>query len=157
MGSGKSTVGPLVARGLGLPFVDLDAELVQLYGPIPDQFANEGEAVFRARERDLVAALCDRDEPIVVATGGGTWAHQPSRRRLRERFVTVVLTAPLSVLEHRVGGGEDRPRWNAGAAALLASRQEAYADADRVVATGDRGPAEVAAEIVAWVRGNRCP
>ena len=157
MGSGKSSVGREVARRLGLPFVDLDAELTARHGPIVAQFDRDGEAVFRAREVAIVAEICAATGPRVVATGGGTWADPVSRARLRARFDTVVLTAPVSVLRERVALGAGRPRWDADVEALLASRQAAYGDADLVVDTQHGSPEAVAADIVTWVRGRACP
>ncbi|TMK21722.1 MAG: hypothetical protein E6G65_04425 [Actinobacteria bacterium] len=70
-GSGKSTVGREVAGRLGVPFVDLDEEIERRHGStVPEIFADEGEAAFRALEaRELVEV--SRQDPSVVACGGG--------------------------------------------------------------------------------------
>ena len=71
MGSGKTAVGKQLARALGLPFVDSDAEIEQRTGvDIPLIFDKEGEAGFRAREREVIADLVTR-HGIVLSTGGG--------------------------------------------------------------------------------------
>lgn len=90
MGTGKSTVGRLVADRLGLPFVDTDAEIERRHGPIPRIFAGAGEAHFRALERELVGELASSDEPRVIATGGGT-AIDPVNADLLEAMGAVFL------------------------------------------------------------------
>ncbi len=153
MGTGKSTVGAALARHLGIPFVDLDAVLVASHGPIATQFARDGEAAFRARERDALRTLCD-GLPRVLATGGGAWVDPTHRAWLRAHYHTVVLAAPLETLAERLGASAERPLWSR-AAALYASRAEAYADADLCVDTATRTVDEVVAHIAAWLEG-RC-
>ena len=71
-GSGKSTLGKLLAERLGLPFLDLDKEVQNEAGmPVRRIFAEEGEAGFRAREKRALDSAC-RHERCVVALGGGT-------------------------------------------------------------------------------------
>lgn len=160
MGTGKSTIGALLAARLDLPLIDLDRVLEARFGPIPQQFRDEGEPAFRARERALVREVVAGPD-AVIATGGGCWAHAPSRRALRRRFATVVLTAPLAELRRRIEaadgarGAAARPRWREGeVAALLAERRAAYADADLRLDTAGRSPAAVADAIVAWLDGS---
>lgn len=148
MGTGKSTVGAIVAERLGLPFLDSDAALTLRFSAPARQIREEGEAVFRARERALVRELVGRT-PWVLATGGGLWVDPENRTALRRVARLVVLQAPLEVLRARVGGDPERPLWGR-AEALLAERAAAYADADLAVDTADRDPEEIAASIVAW-------
>jgi shikimate kinase len=71
-GSGKSTVGELVAERLGLRFVDLDALVSDEAGrSVAEIFELEGEPGFRRRELDALSQLVESGEPAVVATGGG--------------------------------------------------------------------------------------
>jgi shikimate kinase len=71
MGSGKTTVGPLLAARLGWRFVDVDDVIAAEAGrPIPEIFKSEGEAVFRLRERETIARLAGEDA-LVLALGGG--------------------------------------------------------------------------------------
>jgi len=71
MGTGKTAVGKQLARVLGMPFVDSDAEIERVAGvDIPYIFEAEGEAGFRQREHEVLTELCRR-EPLVMATGGG--------------------------------------------------------------------------------------
>ncbi|RXZ45762.1 shikimate kinase, partial [Agromyces binzhouensis] len=69
MGSGKSRVGARLASAVGAPFVDTDHRIVDRHGPIEEIFAREGEAYFRAIEREVVAEALR--EQAVVSLGGG--------------------------------------------------------------------------------------
>jgi shikimate kinase len=153
MGVGKSTTGRLLAARLGVPFVDTDTVLADRHGPVADQIRRDGEAAFRARERELVRELA-AGAPCVVATGGGLWVDPGNRARLATAFDRVVLTAPLEVLAARVGGDPDRPLWDEGVAARYEARRAAYADADLHVDTAGRTPAEVVEEILRWRRSS---
>ena len=83
MGSGKTAVGKQLARALGLPFVDSDAEIEQRTGvDIPLIFDKEGEVGFRAREREVIADLVTR-RGIVLSTGGGAVLLPENREALR--------------------------------------------------------------------------
>jgi shikimate kinase len=92
MGSGKSTVGPLLARRLGWQFVDADDVIVAEAGcSIPEIFAREGEAAFRERERATIARLASGDG-LVLALGGGAIEDAATRAML--------LAAPDGLLVH---------------------------------------------------------
>ncbi len=108
MASGKTTVGRALAGRLGLPFVDLDAAIEEdARMSIPDIFAAEGEAGFRARETRALAAMLIGDR--VVATGGGTPCTGDALARMRAAGPVVALTAPLSDLLGRVDDPSSRP------------------------------------------------
>ena len=154
MGAGKSTVGRRLAERLGLPFVDTDDLLSERFGPIPAQFADEGEAVFRAREAEIVTEIV-AGPPVVAATGGGLWVDPKNRARLREAFDLVVLDAPLDVLATRVGAGAGRPLWGDDVAARYAARRPAYADADLRIDVSHKDPDTIVEEIVAWRNARR--
>lgn len=148
MGTGKTSVGRELARLSRLPFADTDALLHGRYGPVAEQFARDGEATFRRREREAVAALSRRGDQV-VATGGGAWVDPANRDALRRRHHLVVLTASLDALAARLGDDPTRPLWDpAAAASLLASREAAYADADLHVDTLDRSPTAIARAIL---------
>jgi shikimate kinase len=109
MGTGKTAVGKQLARQLGVPFHDSDAEIERMVGvDIPYIFEQEGEAGFRQREREALVALCQR-EPIVLATGGGAVLAPENRKLLRETGVVVFLQTSLAQQLQRVGNGRGRP------------------------------------------------
>jgi shikimate kinase len=92
MGSGKSTVGPLLAARLGWQFIDVDDDLEAEAGiSIAEQFARQGEAAFRERERAAIARLAQGDG-LVLALGGGAIEHAATRELL--------LTAAGTLLVH---------------------------------------------------------
>jgi shikimate kinase len=153
-GSGKSTVGGEVAGRLGVPFVDLDAEIERRSGEsVPDIFAREGEAGFRALEaRELVDA--SRNDPSVVACGGGVVLEPANRITLRNTGTCVYLDVPLAVLQDRVRPAADRPliRSDGDLARLLAEREPLYREFAAHVVDGSGPPDEVADAIVEELR-----
>jgi shikimate kinase len=153
-GSGKSTVGSEVAGRLGVPFVDLDEEIERRSGAsVSEIFASEGEKGFRGREAsELVRA--SRQDPSVVACGGGVVLEPANRITLRNTGTCVYLDVPLRILEERVEPAADRPliRAQGDLERLLAEREPLYREfAGHVVdASGD--PGDVADAIVEELR-----
>jgi shikimate kinase/3-dehydroquinate synthase len=147
MGAGKSTVGRELARRLGLPFVDVDAELERRHGPVPAQFAEVGESGFRERECAYLAGL--GPGPRVVATGGGAFVDPTNREVLRVHHALVTLSVSPGVARRRIGSGAGRPLADGDLEELLRRRYPAYADVDLAVEAD--GPVEqVVADIEAW-------
>ena len=105
MGAGKSTLGPEVARRLGRPFVDLDAELERALGTsIQQLFTQEGEAAFRVKEA-IKAREALRTQPrAVIALGGGAVGTASVREDLRTHAFTVQLDVDADVAWERAGG-----------------------------------------------------
>ena len=109
MGSGKSAVGRQLAARLGLAFVDSDAEIEALTGvDIPYIFEKEGEAGFRARERDVLDVLTARPG-VLVATGGGAVLDPDTRARLRSRGRVVYLRTSVNQQLARTRRSGHRP------------------------------------------------
>jgi shikimate kinase len=153
-GAGKSTVGRELAGRLGVPFVDLDAEIEREAGAsVPEIFRDEGEGAFRALE---AAALvkASMEDPSVVACGGGIVLEPANRITLRNTGVAVYLDVPVEELRRRVRPSSDRPliREEGDLERLLESRAPLYREfASHVVdGRGDRG--EVADAIVEELR-----
>ncbi len=108
-GSGKSTVGPELARRLGVPFVELDAEIERAAGKeVREIFETEGESRFRELEAATLVEVAKRD-PAVVSCGGGVVLEPANRITLRATGEVVFLSVPLEVLRDRVPPAEDRP------------------------------------------------
>lgn len=157
MGSGKSTVGRLVARELLWNFLDLDALVARHAGkPVPRVLAEDGEEAFRAHERHALRQAVQKPS-TVLALGGGAFV-DPVNRALSARVAASVwLRCCFEVLAERIGADAgERPLWVDPAAAreLLRARESAYAEADHVVDAGPP-PEEVAAAVIEAVAPRR--
>jgi shikimate kinase len=109
MGAGKSTVGRRLAKRLGLEFVDSDEEIERVADhKISEIFDRFGEASFRDGERRVIARLIE-GPPKVIATGGGAFVHDETRRLILERCLAIWLDADLDTLAERVARRDDRP------------------------------------------------
>ena len=109
MGSGKSTVGRMVAAKLGFQFVDTDHLIVETAKrTIPQIFEQEGEAAFRLRESAALRSLLNR-EHCVIATGGGIVTQERNHPLLRHLGFIVWLDADVATLHRRTAGSHDRP------------------------------------------------
>ena len=153
MGAGKSAAGRPLAEALGYRFLDADTALEQVAGrSIPEIFANDGEAGFRALETAVLAQITGWHS-LVVATGGGVVTRPENWGHLRQGLV-VWLDAPGDVLLERLAS-DPTPRPLMQAAdpeaqlqALLAQRRPLYGQADlRVLQSGER-PEQVAARVL---------
>jgi shikimate kinase len=154
MGSGKSTLGRLLARALRLEFVDLDRAIVKRAGKgIPEIFAKRGEIHFRDLEHEALSEALRGTSPTVVACGGGVVVRPENRALLRET-TTVFLREDTNVLYQRTRG--------TGRPLRATSREEfgrRYAErlpfyrevADMEVQVGGRSPSEVAEEVLGWL------
>ncbi|MGA9723485.1 MAG: shikimate kinase [Candidatus Binatus sp.] len=155
MATGKSSVGPLVARRLGWEFVDVDTVIVARAGkPISQIFTDHGEAHFRGLEREAVAHLasdrrrcphCHGPYPEVISTGGGVLVDESNCVALKRVGVIVCLTARPEVVAARVERSKARrPKLTEGGKLtlarvkeLMAERVDAYARADVQVDSSD--------------------
>jgi shikimate kinase len=148
-GAGKSVVGRELAGRLGVPFIDLDAEIERAAGAgVPEIFASRGEAAFRALEADALVKASAQD-PSVVACGGGVVLEPANRITLRATGTTVFLDVPLAQLHARVRPATDRPliHEEADLDRLLAVREPLYREFAAHVVDGSGTPGEVAAAI----------
>ncbi|MEF2964591.1 shikimate kinase [Paenibacillus sp. M1] len=157
MGTGKSTVGAHLAEATGYRLLDLDAMIVQRAGyPIPQLFAEQGEAHFRDLE---TAVLCEalRMPGSILATGGGAVLRERNCREMLEHGWVVALSASAETIVARVGEDSGRPLLAGGAQArveaLLAERKHAYDFAHLTVDTSGKSPDKVSAEILMHYRG----
>lgn len=131
MGCGKSAIGREVARRMGRAFVDTDQLIETRTGrSIPDIFARDGEAAFRALEAEVCRELgAERD--LVIATGGWTLGTPENRAAIAAGSLIICLRADAATLIERLGSAEGRPMladpdWPARLRALLARRLPVY-------------------------------
>ena len=153
MGSGKTTVGKVLADFLGCPFMDLDDLIVKKAGKsIPEIFTEDGEAAFRQLEARLLRQTVEKytENTVVLALGGGAVTAPASAALLREKTVCIYLRATLETLQSRLEGETaGRPLADASLADLLAAREPLYEQTAHVIIDTDGlSPDEVADEII---------
>lgn len=103
MGCGKSAIGKMTARRLGLEFVDADTEIEVAAGrSVPDIFAEYGEEEFRRLEEKVVERVL-ADGPVLLALGGGAFMAEPTRDIIAKYGLSVWLKVDLELLLERVG------------------------------------------------------
>ena len=167
MGSGKSTVAPLLAGLLGYGWIDVDAEVEAGSGlSVREIFARDGEAGFRRLEREALLATAARTG-VVVAPGGGAVASEEAWAFVRSAGVSVWLRADMQTTLARVLGRSDRPMLagsagrpgaggeeevRAAAERLLRAREPFYRRSDIVVDVDPADPAVTAALVAGALR-----
>ena len=153
MGSGKTTVGKVLADFLGCPFMDLDDLVVKKAGKsIPDIFTQDGEPAFRELEAQVLRKTVEKyaESTAVLALGGGAVLAPASAALLRDKTVCIYLRATLETLLARLEGETaGRPLADASLAERLASREPIYEKTAHVIVDTDGlSPDEVADEII---------
>jgi shikimate kinase len=109
MGAGKSTIGKRLAKRLGMPFADSDDEIERAAGrTVSEIFERFGEPSFRDGERRVIARLIE-GPPKVIATGGGAFMNEETRKLILERCIAIWLDADVEVLSERVARRDHRP------------------------------------------------
>jgi shikimate kinase len=153
MGSGKTTVGALVAEKLGRPLVDTDTVVMERSGrTIPELFA-VSEEHFRTWEREVVAEVSSGPSSV-ISTGGGAILDAGNVARMAATGTRILLDAAYDELERRVGDDVGRPLLDGDAdiATIARDRRDAYlAACDHVVETTGRTPELIAEEVIRCV------
>ncbi len=147
-GSGKSTVGQLLAGQLSLPFYDTDTVFAEVYGISPGAFLeSHPEEEFRQKEGEVLAALCEK-MPAVIATGGGIVTYPDNLPLLQQKGFTVWLDRPLQDLPT-----DGRPlSLRQGVEALYAARLPLYRQAAQLHVKVVGTPLSVAEQILTELR-----
>lgn len=154
MGTGKTSLGKLLANRLGRGFVDLDQKIEREAGmSIPKIFELHGEKYFRELEKKAVREVSGRKN-LVIATGGGTVKDAENVRLLKNSGVIICLTTDPEEIFRRTerrgerpvldGGGEERL---ATIKKLLAEREIFYSQADYTIDTTDWSPLQIMNDI----------
>jgi shikimate kinase len=154
MASGKTTIGRLLADELGWLFADVDADIEREQGvSIADIFDTRGEEEFRRIEHAALrkrVGEVERGKPMVLALGGGAFAHELSHDLLEDNGVTVWLDCPFDTVCGRVNDTTDRPlaRDPVKFQKLYEDRRAAYAKADYRIEVNTDDPAQLVAAIL---------
>ncbi len=166
MGSGKSTLGPILANTIGFDFVDIDRFIEHKTNKkVVDIFAIQGEQVFRTLERGTLQEVSAMQH-CVISLGGGTIANEENFQLIRESGIIVYLRLSPEEIFHRVHHKSDRPMLKDGAGErlpetemrskiheLLRRREEFYSRADIVIQTDNKKVGPTVDEIVKKLRG----
>lgn len=151
MGTGKTTVGQLVADFIGWHFVDTDDEIIHRVGmTIPEIFEKEGEAGFRRYEKIICQSVVAESKQV-ISTGGGLLIDSANRDLMLKSGLVICLTASQAAIQERIEEGSGRPlaqNWRK----LLESRREIYAALPYQIDTTDSTPREVAERVIALWR-----
>ncbi len=158
MGTGKTEVGALLAERMGVPFVDLDAEIESVAGcSIPEIFAKEGEAGFRVWERHQLLQALQAAEGV-VSCGGGVVVTPENLSDLKAQSHVYCLTATPETIVKRVGNDPNRPLLQAEGdlvahvRSLLQKRADLYDQLLCHIATDDFRPSEVVEYLLSELR-----
>jgi len=153
MGSGKSEVGREVSKLLGIPLLDLDAEIEKEAGcKVEEIFSRDGEERFRRLEQQKLTAAAE-SKNVVLAAGGGVVLDRDNRRFLRENFLNIWLWATAQTVYERLGHDNSRPLFKnrdkkETINELMHFRRPLYAEvSDLVVSTERKTPFKIAQEI----------
>jgi len=166
MGSGKSTIGPILANALGWDFVDIDKNIERkAHQRVVDIFAAKGEQLFRQLEHEALLDLVSLEE-CVVSLGGGTLTTKENFEFIRQNGIIVYLQlAPDKILQ-RVKHKTDRPMLKDGSGkplegeelrtridGLLKTREQYYSKADIIIPADTMKVGPTVDEIVKRLRG----
>jgi len=159
MGSGKTTLGGLLAKRLGMEFIDLDSICVAEMGmPVAEIFRVHGEQGFRDAEHRAALSVADR-ENLVLGAGGGTLVYERNIVPLRQCGTVVYLNPGFEVCYGRIKDS-DRPIVTRNTKEQLEQvyndRATIYKAASHLEATVQGNPDECADELVALLKDNNC-
>ncbi len=159
MGSGKSTIGSLLAKNAGVEFFDLDEVTMMLAGAdVADIFSNQGEEAWRTWESQALKQVVEIDERVILACGGGIILKSENREILRSQFLTIYLKTSVEVLMERLRHRRNRPLLNvadpkAAVARLFGERRELYESVPHaIIVTDEKSPKDTAKEALAIIK-----
>ena len=154
MGTGKTTVGKILAKSLGKEFVEMDAVIeVREGSEVVDIFAKKGEVYFRKLEKELFKKLSVKKD-LVISCGGGLICDEENLRRLKETGTVFCLKASALTVHQRIKEHTHRPILNVEdpqkkIEELLKERAPYYIQAQHLIDTDNFSPEEIADKIIA--------
>lgn len=159
MGTGKTTVGRLLAEQTGMPLIDMDTLIEERAGKtISDIFAEEGESHFRTLERELVQELATRERQV-ISTGGGIILNPDNIADFEKTGLVVCLLASAETILERLRHDTSRPLLAGDKASkiiqLLETRKPLYEAIEHMIdTTGRPSPQPTATEIIKLYESN---
>jgi shikimate kinase len=159
MGSGKSTIGRMLANTLNIPFLDADTEIERVSNrSIVQLFEHYGEREFRELERRVIRRIL-RNGPLVLATGGGAFMNERTRNMVSKRGISIWINAHLDVLMERVSRKTHRPLLHTANPRqtmqdLMTVRYPIYETADIMVLSHDDRREPLVFEMIAAIEKN---
>ncbi|MDD3150869.1 MAG: shikimate kinase [Candidatus Gastranaerophilales bacterium] len=152
MGSGKTTIGKLLAQKLGLNFIDTDSIIEkEANKTINEIFENYGEELFRKLESNTIKEISKREEKV-ISTGGGIVENPENMQNLRKNGIIVYLEAGPKELYERIKGDNNRPLLKNNPKDTLKNlfekRSPLYKQADIIVNTEHKESYEIINEII---------
>jgi shikimate kinase len=166
MGSGKSTIGPILANTLGFKYIDMDTLIEERTNKrIADIFSTEGEQVFRALERKTLCELVGLDHHV-ISLGGGTIANDENCQLVKQNGILIYLKLSPDEIIQRVHHRNDRPmlkdeegnqlplpELKERIIQLLSKRRQFYSCADIIIDGDNMRIGATVDEIVKQLRG----
>ncbi|RMA96113.1 shikimate kinase [Hydrogenothermus marinus] len=151
MGSGKSTVGKILAEKLNMQFIDLDEEIERRENKtIPEIFKEKGEKYFRNLEKNILKEFAKKDR-LVIATGGGVGADEGNLKIMKNSGRVIWLNVSLEEVFKRCEGDTNRPLLNQpieNIKKLYENRKKLYSKADISINVDSKNPENIANEIL---------
>lgn len=157
MGTGKTSVGRLLAARLRRPFIDTDSKIELENGiSVNEIFKQYGEAYFREKEKAVIAKV-SRYTNTIIATGGGVVTSADNMARLKSNGVIIALKASLEVILDRTDRRNTRPLLDCPdrretVAELLTAREQLYGVAEFTVDTSILSPQQITDDIIYYLR-----
>ena len=155
MGSGKSTVGKILAEKLNMNFIDIDKLIEEKEGmEIKDIFEQKGESYFRELERKQIEAIV-KQEGLVVSTGGGLGANLDNMNLIKKNGDVVWLDVSLNTVLDRLKNDQDRPLLKQSTEKikqLFEERKNVYRLANIRINADKKTPSQIVEEILTKIK-----